>query len=331
MTSSSRQRLPLWTLLSANAVSNVGDEHQHVAIPWFVLQTTGSASKTGIVAATSAIPPIIAGVFGGTIVDCIDFKRMSILSDLASGAAVAMIPLLYWTVGLRFGELILLVFLAALFYSPGNTARQSLLPDLVQLAGVPTERANAAFNGIQRSSMLLGPPLAGVLIALFSAGNVLWIDAASFLVSAVALASVLPAVTKEPASTSREAGYFRQIGESLRFVRRDQLLLTMLVILALVNFVTVPLFDVILPVYARQVFDSAVALGIMMAGFGAGALISILIYGAIGHRLSRRITFASAFLFSMIHVWMLTMTPNLVLTTVASSSSASPRDQLTRC
>lgn len=304
-------------MLGANAVSNLGNVLTLVAVPWFVLQTTGSASKTGLVAAMTVLPAIIAGMFGGTIVDRTGFKRMSIVADLASGAAVAVIPLLYRTVGIQLWQLMLLVFLSALFDAPGSTARQSLLPDLAELAETPLERANAAYNGIQRSSLLFGPPLAGVLIALFSASNVLWIDAATFAFSAVAIAVAISSPAAPPEAQGDTESYLSQLTQSFRFVRGDQIILTMLVFVAVVNFVTAPLFDVILPVYARRIFGSSVDLGIMMAGFGAGALVGILVYGGIGHRLSRRMTFLSAFLLAMIPAWILTMTPNLVVTTGA--------------
>ncbi len=310
-------RTPLWALFAANAVSNIGNVLTMVAVPWFVLQTTGSASKTGIVAAMTVLPAIIAGIFGGTIVDRTGFRRMSILADLASGLAVAMIPLLNRTIGIHFWELMLLVFLGSLFDAPGSTARQSLLPDLAEMAQIPLERANAVYVGIERGSLLFGPPLAGVLIALLSAGDVLWVDAATFAFSAIAIVIAIPSPSAKPAGEEAE-GYLSQLTESFRFVRRDQLILTMLVIVAVVNFLTAPLFDVILPVYAREIFGSSVDLGIMLAGFGAGALAGTVVYGAVGHRLSRHLTFVSAFFLAMIPTWVLAMTPtNLVVTAAA--------------
>lgn len=311
------QRLPLWTLLAANAVSNVGNVLTLVAVPWFVLQTTGSASKTGIVAAMTAVPAVIAGVFGGTIVDRTGFKHMSILADLASGATVALIPFLHRTIGIQFWELVLLVFVSALFDAPGGTARQSLLPDLAGMANVSLERVNAAYSGIQRGSFLVGPLLAGVFIALFSASDVLWIDAATFAFSAIVIMVAIPAPTAAPRKQGEPERYLAQLTESFRFVQRDRLILTMLVIVAIVNFVTAPLFDVIFPVYAREIFGNSVDLGIMVAGFGAGALASTVVYGSIGHRLSRRMTFLSAFVLAMIPAWVLATTPNLIVTTAA--------------
>src|SRR5918998_896744 len=166
---------PLAALLAANAVSMVGNVLAMIAVPWFVLQTTGSAAKTGLAAFFTALPAIIAAFFGGTLVDRTGSKRMSIISDVLSGVTVALIPLLYQLLGARFAfwQLLVLVFLGALLDAPGGTARLSLLPDVTKLAGMRLERVNAAAQAIQRGSNLLGAPLAGFLIALIGSDDVL--------------------------------------------------------------------------------------------------------------------------------------------------------------
>src|SRR6188768_1217951 len=117
---------------------------------------------------------------------------MAIVSDLVSGLAVAAVQLLYHTIGLAFWQLLALVFLGALLDVPGLTARRAMMPELAQRANVPLVRANASFEAIQHLSFLLGPPAAGLLIATFGAANVLWIDAASFLVSIALVAVAVP-------------------------------------------------------------------------------------------------------------------------------------------
>src|SRR5207249_3590299 len=109
-----RNRLPILGLLVANTISQVGSALTFIAVPWFVLQTTGSAAKTGLTGVFEALPFIIAGIFGGTLVDRLGFKRTSILADLTSGLTVALIPLLYHTVGLAFWQLLALSFLGSL-------------------------------------------------------------------------------------------------------------------------------------------------------------------------------------------------------------------------
>src|SRR6185436_7141132 len=100
--------IPLYSLFIANAISLVGNVFAMIAIPWFVLQTTGSATQTGIAGFFTILPVILAGFFGGTLIDRLGFKRTSIISDLASAATSALIPLLYRTTGLEFWQLMVL-------------------------------------------------------------------------------------------------------------------------------------------------------------------------------------------------------------------------------
>lgn len=158
-------RLPLVALLVADAISLTGNAMGFVAIPWFVLETTGSATLTGVVAALTFAPTVLATFFGGAIVDRLGFRRTSVMADLASGVTVAMIPLLHATIGLELWQLFVLVFLGALFDAPGATARRSLLPDLAALSGTRMERATGINGAIQHGSLLVGAPIAGLLVA----------------------------------------------------------------------------------------------------------------------------------------------------------------------
>ncbi len=90
------KRAPFYSFLAATAISLIGNYLTMIAVPWFVLELTGSAAKTGLVGFFTALPSIIATFFGGTIVDRFGHKRMSILSDIGSGVTVAMIPLFYY-------------------------------------------------------------------------------------------------------------------------------------------------------------------------------------------------------------------------------------------
>lgn len=138
-----RNSLPLYSLFAANAISLVGNVFTTIAIPWFVLQTTGSATKTGITGFFNILPVVLAGFLGGTIVDRLGYKRTSVISDLASGVTTALVPLLYFTIGMEFWQLMVLVFLGAFLDTPGSTARAALLPELAEQAqmSIPGRRA----------------------------------------------------------------------------------------------------------------------------------------------------------------------------------------------
>lgn len=156
-----------------------GNVFAAITIPWFVLPTTHSPAKAGITGFFNALGSVLAAFFGGAIVDRLGFKRTSVVADLASGVAVALIPILYMTVGLQYWQLLVLVFVGNLLDAPGNTARDALTPDLAGLAGLSLEQAGAAIQAVERGARMVGAPLAGLFIALAGTNNVLWFDAIS--------------------------------------------------------------------------------------------------------------------------------------------------------
>ena len=309
-----RGRAPLIALFAANAVSLTGNVAALVAIPWFVLQTTGSATKTGITAFAGLLPVVLSGLFGGALVDRLGYRRTSIVADVASALAVAAIPLLHSTVGLEFWQLVVLVFLGGLLDAPGGTARAALLPDVA--AGF--ERATGSTAVVERFARLAGAPLAGVLIAATGATNVLWIDAGSFIVSAalVAVGVPRPAVEREPRKTS----YRRELREGYAFLRADRTLAVLVFIVSLTN-----LFDAVamiaLPVLAHDVYESALSLGLMTAAGGAGSVLGALAFAAIGHRLSRRAVFTWGFIVVTLSFPVAAFFPPLTVLLVAKTVS----------
>lgn len=300
-------RRPLYALLTANAISLAGNQITLLAIPWYVLASGGSASDVGLVGVFTFLPTIIATFFGGGLVDRIARKRMSVIADLASGVTVAMIPLLDRAAGLTLWQLLALVFLGALLDAPGNTARSSLLPDLADQAGVASERATSAYQTVHRLSTLLGPVAGGLLIAAVGATNVLWIDSATFVVSAAIIGLLLPAEQSPPRAANH---YVRELLDGLRFIRQERLMLWLAIYVMLFNFLDAP-FGILLPVIADGWFDSARALGFMAGSIGAGGVVGGILYGVIGPRLPRRSTFIIAFLVCALPMVGLALTPPL--------------------
>ncbi|MGH2818371.1 MAG: MFS transporter [Actinomycetota bacterium] len=307
-----RRKTPLRMLLSANAISNSGNKMALVAIPWFVLQTTGSATRTAIAGSFLFLPVVISGFFGGPIIDRLGFKRMSVLADIASGASVALIPLLHSTVGLAFWQLVPLVFLGALLDAPGGTARSSLIADTAELAGTRLERAVSAEDAIERGSGLIGAPVAGVLIGVVGASNVLWVDAATFLVSAVLVGLFVHA--RSHRDVSRDVpSYFSDLKEGLSYIHESRALLLVILTITVTNFVDGAIGSVVLPVYVNDRFGDAFSLGAILGVFGAGAFAGAIAYGAFGGRYSRRLIFVVGFVIVGLHPWMLAVFPPLVV------------------
>ncbi|HEY8348154.1 MAG TPA: MFS transporter [Symbiobacteriaceae bacterium] len=293
-----QRKFPLYALITANIISNIGNQLTLLAVPWFVLETTGSASKAGITGFFSMLPAILATFFSGPIIDRVGYKRVSILSDIMSGITVALIPLLHHTVGLSFWQLQVLVFMSALLDAPGSTARFSIVPELSQAAEIPLERTNAVRQLANQLAILASPLLGGVLVTRIGASNVLWVDAFTFLVSAVTIAIGIPArLVPAPIKTEERnslTAYVRDLKAGFRFVRTDRLLASMFIVQVLLNFLVSPLEGVLLPAYCKQVLNSPTALGAILSGIGAGSIVGTALYATVAPRFSRRVIYLSA-------------------------------------
>lgn len=313
-----RNRTPLLALLAANGVSIAGSQFTTLSVPWFVLQTTGSATKTGITGFVTALS-FIAAFFGGSLVDRLGFKRVSVAADLSSGIAVACVPLLYHTVGLSFWQLLLLVFVRAFCNTPGSTARMGLLPDLITLSGIGTERANGVYQSIQYAAQLASTALVGILIALIGASNMLWLDGVSFLFSATVVAFAVPILrhaTSVPISRKR-GNYRAELMEGVRWLMRDRVLSATTFTATLVNLVGTALVAVVLPVFAKTVYGTSLAFGILFTGFSVGTLGGSLLYATIGKRVPRRVTYVVGVMMLGVPLFLLVAQPPVIVSAVA--------------
>ncbi|MGH3127516.1 MAG: MFS transporter, partial [Gaiellaceae bacterium] len=310
-----RRRAPLYALYGAETISLAGNAVAQLAIPWYVLVTTGSATLTALAVFFNFLPIVLAAFFGGVVVDRLGFRATSIVADFASAGAVAAIPLLESTVGIELWQLFALVFLGALLDAPGATARAALLPDVVEVAGARMERASGIRSAIQQSAILIGAPVGGVLVAAFGATTALWLDAASFLVSATLVGVFVP---RPAAATEAEekGAFFVELAEGMRFIWRQRVLRAVVLMVLLTNLLEAP-FPVVTAVMAREEYGSAADLGLMLGVFGGGALAGALVYSAIGHRLPRRKTFLWCFAGIPIAYLALATLPSLPVALVA--------------
>lgn len=294
-----RSRGPLVGLLVSHTVSMTGNMLTIIALPLYVLAETGSAAATGVTGFFATLPIVLGGVFGGVLVDRIGYRRASIVADLVSGATIVLVPVLDSTVGLPFPVLLGLVFLSGLLDTPGQSARNALLPEVAVSAGVPLERAVGMFEATERGARMAGAPLAGLLVAVFGSLPVLALDAATFVLSAAVVAWLVPRDVDERVEVGPEeaqvSGYWRSLGEGFRFVSRDPLLRAFVVLILLTNAIDAAKSTVLLPVYADRELGGALAFGLLVGTMGGGALVGSLVFGAVGHRLPRRQTFSLAF------------------------------------
>jgi MFS family permease len=300
-----RSRRPLYGWLTAEAISLTGTRVSMIALPWFVLTTTGSATRTGLVALAEMLPLVLLKVLGGPIIDKVGARRISISCDVASVAVVGAIPLLYAADHLSFLGFLVLVAMAGALRGPGDGAKQALVPALVAQADVPLERATGLGSMVERGASMLGAAFAGALVAVVGPANALVIDAVSFGLSALVLAwatrplvkaPVPAAVEVEAAEPADPAPYRTQLREGWDFLRRDRVLFGIAVMVALTNFLDIAWASVLVPVWAREYGGGAAAIGVLFGVFSGASVLGAMCAATWGERLPRYRTYLLAFL-----------------------------------
>jgi MFS family permease len=251
----------LLALLAAEVVSTTGSQMTWLALPWFVLVTSGSATKTTLVVAAELVGLAALGLPGGRLLQRLGARRTMLLCDGARAPLVAVIPLLHFADALPFPALLVVAFLLGCLTAPYFAAQRVIVPELLGEDERTISQANALLQAATRTTILLGPVVAGVLIGVIGAANVL-------LVAVTIIAAFVPRRPPGPAE-----GEERRIRTGVRFLLHDRLLRVWWPAFALGDaawtafFVTVPVL-----VVSRYGSEAAIA-GWLIASFGIGALV----------------------------------------------------------
>ncbi|MFI1652583.1 MFS transporter [Streptomyces avidinii] len=288
-----RRRWGIYVLLGAVAVSSVGEAMMVVAVPWFVLQTTGSVAQTGILVALGAVASGAVGFVSGPLVDRWGFRTTAVLSYTVGGLGAACIPVMHALEMLNFPVLAALVVAANVLDIPASAAVTGLVPELAEDAGMPLERGNALLSGVHQVAQLCGPPLGGAAVALLGVADVLLIDAVACLLAAALILGLLTAGRARPADRPATP-YLNELRSGLRTLREHRLLRAVAVSGTAFNGLDSGLAGVVLVTYAYQHLGSATSLGILLTAFGLGAVVGTVGYAVAGHRLGARRVYLGA-------------------------------------
>jgi MFS family permease len=269
----------LWT---GEAISALGDQFALIALPWLALVLTGSALALGGVLAVMAVPRALLMVVGGVSVDRFSPRRVMLGSNAVRLVAVTALGLVVLAGAAQLWMLyaFALVFgVADAFFFPAQT---SIVPELVEPEQL--QRANGITQGTTQGSVLIGPAVAGVVIAALGSGAAgatndgigiaLLVDAATFMASLATLLLIRPrahTVTAQPS-------ILESLREGVRFVWRSPGLRAVMAISLSANLFIVGPFEVGMPFIAySRLPEGAAAFGIVMAAFGGGALLGLVI------------------------------------------------------
>jgi DHA3 family macrolide efflux protein-like MFS transporter len=261
-------------LFSGQLVSQIGDSMSKVALLWFVYELTGSAFKMAEIGLLQTIPPLVFGPLIGVYLDRLKKKPVMICVDLIRTGLVLIIPLQYGLGALTLEWLYMLVFAISIVSSIFGPALASSVPLLVPRAHLTS--ANAWIQSTTNIGLLIGPAISGVSIAMIGAANVLFLNAATFMVSALCLMPIRTHETLQSgAQTANRATVLQDFMVGFRFVFLQHRTVLLLMLTATLYSLGASAFVFLLPVYATQQLDaSPVELGWLWSALGMGMLVA---------------------------------------------------------
>ncbi|MFI6157108.1 MFS transporter [Kitasatospora sp. NPDC051170] len=299
-----RSLRPLAGVLGAMAVSQTGTKVSAIALPWFVLATTGSATMTGLTAFVEMTPYVLSMALTGPLVDRLGPRVVSWTTDTVSAVAALLVPVLHGQGLLPFWLLMVLVAVIGLMRGPGNLAKSVMVPEASDRARVPLERATGLAGVTERLAGTVGPAVGGGLVALVGPMAGLVLNAATFALGSLIIAVALPggmgraAVAADPgeAGENESEGYWPMLRAGFGFLRSEPLMLAVIVMVGITNLLDMGFSAVLLPVWAQDSGHGAGAIGLTGTVMGVTAVIGSLIAAVVAHRMPRRTVFLLGFL-----------------------------------
>lgn len=250
--------------------SQIGEGLNKVALLWFVYELTGSAMKMTMVGLLQTIPPLLLGPVIGVYLDRMPKKAVMVWVDILRALLTLLIPTLYALDSLSITGLYALIFLTSVVSTVFGPALVSAVPLLVR----PSElmSANALIQGTNNIGMLLGPAISGVMIALINAENVLFVNSATFLISALCLMPIRFTAPPEKLQ-NHSTSFWQELKVGFRFIFGQQSMVLTLVIISSLYNLGVSAFVFILPVYAKEFLQvGPMQLGWLWSALGVGML-----------------------------------------------------------
>ncbi len=274
--------------ISGQAISLSGTWMQMAAQSWLVLTLSGSATTLGVIVALQTLPVLLLGPYGGVVADRVDKRRLMIALQAAMGLQALILGLLTISGAVTLWEVGLLAALLGLNNAFESPARQAFMLEMV---GPGTLRNAVSLNSVLVNvARVVGPALAGILIALSGEGVCFLLNAASFAAVIASLLTLDRAAINPTAPSPRSPG---QLREGLRYVAGVRDLAVPLAMMALAGALAYE-FQVTLPVMARALHAGPGGFGFMTAAMGLGAVAGGLFVAARGRTGLLPLTLAAA-------------------------------------
>ncbi|MFF4901858.1 MFS transporter [Streptomyces sp. NPDC001068] len=259
-------------LFIGQSLSVLGDRVSFVAVPFAVLSVSGSASDVGLVTAAGLLPTLLFTLAGGVWADRFQRHRIMLVSDVVRCAVQGLIAILLLAGVAEVPHLVALMIVfgtADAFFMPAATGLMPLVVGADRL-----REANALRGFVQSSGLVVGPALAGGLVALAGPGTALALDALTFAASAATLARLRPrSMTPGTVQSSSRGTFLGELRAGWEQVRSRTWVWSGMGAMAVYHVVVLPSVFVLGPVLADGEWGGAASWSVVTVGFGIGSIV----------------------------------------------------------
>lgn len=267
-------------VLAGQAVSALGDAITLTVTPLLVLQLTGSGAWMGAVGALQFLPDLLLSLVAGVIADRFDRRRLVMGADIGRAVLTALIPLAHWSDLSTLGVLVAVIFPINALRVVSDAGLSSALPQLVGREHL--ERANGVMEATLSVPYIVGPAIAGVLIAWIGAPSTLTIDAATFGLSAASFLAVHRTLRAD--RPAEMPSWWRDMSDGLQFIRHHVTVRTVIGFWALIALVTTPLVATLSYYVTIDRGRSASVFGLLGSAWSLGYLGGSLVVSRLANR-----------------------------------------------
>ena len=265
-------------LIAGLGVSVLGNQLTTVAVPYQVYALTHSSLIVGLVSLSQLVPLIVGSLLGGSLVDAMDRRKLLLIVESCAALCSAGLAL-NADLGPSLWPLFLFPAITAGLSGMDSSARNAMLPGMVGMELLPA--SNAIFQSLFQTGAIVGPAVAGLLLAGAGVHVIYWLDVVSFLAALSAVFMISPQPPAASGSGAATRPGWRSTLEGLRFIRKSQPVQGAYLID--LNAMVFGLPRALFPALAATRFGGgASTVGFLYAAPGAGALIGALTSGWVG-------------------------------------------------
>ncbi len=263
-------------LALAALFASVGNSAVHIAIPWLVLETTGSSANAGVVLGISGFSVIFTAPIIGGLIAVLGARPVSIWADIISAGSVVLFPIVGSLFGLNLTSLLIISIVGAMFDPAGATARKSLIQAVAERDGLSLIKFNGTYEAAATIGTVLGPTGAALSISIVGINATFYLIAIVFVLASC-LAFFIPVVTTYTKSDESFSvkNVFKETRIGMSALWNDKPLLSLVGLYTLLTAIYMPVESIVLSRYFRDL-DEPRTLGFVLSAMSVGIVIGAL-------------------------------------------------------